>query len=62
MTSSNPRKDDFSLTASARSGSWIFGGRANFNRSASPKLNAQFQNELLENMKLCGRKEPFTGV
>jgi hypothetical protein len=37
-------------------------GKLQSKKSASPKLNAQFQNELLENMKLYGRKGPFTGA
>ena len=37
-------------------------GKLQSKKSATAKLNAQFQNELLENMKLYGRKGPFTGA
>jgi hypothetical protein len=37
-------------------------GKIQSKTSASVKVNAQFQNELLENMKLYGRKGPFTGA
>src|SRR5436305_2001727 len=37
-------------------------GKLQSKKSASAKLNTQFQNELLENMKLYGRKGPFTGA
>src|SRR5437016_4253387 len=41
---------------------FLWSGKLQSKNSASPKLNARFQNELLENMKLYGRKGPFTGA